>query len=209
MSENYLKMIAEDKVYPIIRNKNAEKTVEIAKALIDGGIRVLEINVESPQIYEAIKEVSKYAVVCAGGIITSTQANKVFENGAKIFASPIFQMNLVKISNNLGIPFIAGTTTAKEAYEAWKTRIPLIKIFPAEAMGGTQYVENILRQMPFLNLMPTGNIMLDSVVSYLEAGAVAVGVGRDFYNDFSATEITERTKKILKEAKDFAKWKQK
>ncbi len=209
MSENYLKIITEDKVYPIIRNKSANKTVETAKALIEGGIRVLEINVESPQIYEAIKEVSKYAIVCAGGIITSTQANKAFENGAKIFASPIFQMNLVKISNNLGIPFIAGTTTAKEAYEAWKTRIPLIKIFPAEAMGGTQYVENILRQMPFLNLMPTGNIKLENVISYLEAGAVAVGVGRDFYNDFSPAEITERTKIILKEIRNSAKWNQK
>ena len=209
MSENYLNIIAKDKVYPIIRNKDAEKTVEIAKALINGGIRVLEINVESPEIYEAIREVSRYATVCAGGIITSTQADWTLQNGAKLFASPIFQMNLVKISKNIGIPFIAGTTTAKEAYEAWKTRIQLIKLFPAEAMGGTQYVENILRQMPFLHLMPTGDIKLNNVVSYLNAGAVAVGVGRDFYHGYSPAEITERTKDILNEVGDFIKWNQK
>ncbi len=209
MSENYLNIIAKDKVYPIIRNKDAEKTVEIAKALINGGIRVLEINVESPEIYEAIREVSRYATVCAGGIITSTQADWALQNGAKLFASPIFQMNLVKISKNIGIPFIAGTTTAKEAYEAWKTRIQLIKLFPAEAMGGTQYVENILRQMPFLHLMPTGDIKLNNVVSYLNAGAVAVGVGRDFYHGYSPAKITERTKDILNEVGDFIKWNQK
>ena len=115
-------------------------------------------------------------------------------------------MSLVKISKNLRIPFIAGATTANEAYSAWKSRIPLIKIFPAEAMGGEAYVENILRQMPFLNLMPMGNIKLSEVVSYLKAGAVAVGVGRDFYQGFTANEITKRTKEIINEVKDFSQW---
>ena len=123
MSENYINTIAEDKVYPIIRCKEADRAVEIAKALVQGGIRVLEINVENPSIYEAINEVSKYATVCAGGIITSTQADYAIKNGAKLFASPIFQMSLVKISKNLRIPFIAGTSTANEAYNAWKSRI--------------------------------------------------------------------------------------
>ncbi len=65
MSENYINTIAEDKVYPIIRCKEADRAVEVAKALVQGGIRVLEINVENPSIYEAINEVSKYATVCA------------------------------------------------------------------------------------------------------------------------------------------------
>jgi len=209
MSENYLNIIAEDKIYPIIRDKNPERTVEIANALIDGGIRLLEINVESPEIYRVIREISNRAVVCAGGIITSTQGDYAFKSGAKLFASPIFQMNMVKISKNLRIPFIAGTTTANEAYNAWKSRIQLIKIFPAEAMGGVHYIESILRQMPFLNLMPTGDIKLDNVISYLNAGAVAVGVGRDFYFGLEPEEITNRTKKILTEIKDFEKWNQK
>ena len=209
MSEHSISTIANEKIYPIIRSKEAEKTVEIAKALINGGIKILEINVENPSIYEAIKEISGYATVCAGGIITSTQADYAFKNGAKLFASPIFQMSLVKISKNLRIPFIAGTSTANEAYSAWKSRIPLIKLFPAEAMGGTQYIENILRQMPFLNLMPTGNIKLADVVSYLNAGATAVAVGRDFYQGFTPNEITDRTKEILIEVKDFVKWNQK
>ena len=71
------------------------------------------------------------------------------------------------------------------------------------------YIENILRQMPFLNLMPTGNIKLSEVVSYLNAGAVAVGVGRDFYQGFTPREITNRTKEILNEVKDFSEWSKK
>ena len=150
MSENYINIIANERIYPIIRCKDKQETIEIANALVEGGIKVLEINVENPSIYEAIQEVSKITTVCAGGIITSTQADYAFKCGAKLFASPLFHMNLVRISKNLRIPFIAGTTTANEAYSAWKSRIPLIKIFPAEAMGGASYIENILRQMPFL-----------------------------------------------------------
>ena len=206
MSENYISRIAKEKIYPIIRCNDSEQVIEISKALVDGGIKVLEINVENPTIYSAINEVSKFATVCAGGIITSTQAEYALKNGAKLFASPIFHMNLVKISKNIRIPFIAGTTTANEAYNAWKSRIPLIKIFPAEAMGGASYIENILRQMPFLNLMPMGNIKLADVITYLNAGAVAVGVGRDFYQGFTPNKITKRTKEILNEIKDYTEW---
>ena len=56
-------------------------------------------------------------------------------------------MNMVKISKNIRVPFIAGATTANEAYEAWKARIPLIKIFPTTALGGVQYIEDILIEM--------------------------------------------------------------
>lgn len=206
MSDNYIQMIAEDKIYPIIRCNDAEFAVETARALVDGGIRVLEMTVEHPSMYEAIQEVSKFANVCAGGIITSLQADAAFNSGAVMFSSPIFQMSLIKISKNKHLPFLAGATTANEAYNAWKSRIPLIKIFPAEAMGGVRYIADILRQMPFLNLLPMGNIKLNEVVTYIKAGAVAVGVGRDFYQGFESKAITARTKDILKEIRDYKRW---
>lgn len=209
MSENYIEIIKQDKLFPIIRTKEPEEAIEISKALVEGGIRILEINVENPTLYKAIAEISKFATVCAGGIITSMQADAAFECGAKMIASPIFQMNMVKITKNKRVPFIAGASTANEAYIAWKSRIPLIKLYPADAMGGVQYIEDILRQMPFLSLMPMGNIKLSQAVTYIKAGAAAVGVGRDFYQGFTPKEITSRTKEIMKEVKDFSEWMQK
>lgn len=209
MSENYIEIIKQDKLFPIIRTKESEEAIEISKALVEGGIRILEINVENPTLYKAISEISKFATVCAGGIITSMQADAAFECGAKMIASPIFQMNMVKITKNKRVPFIAGASTANEAYIAWKSRIPLIKLYPADAMGGVQYIEDILRQMPFLSLMPMGNIKLSQAVTYIKAGAAAVGIGRDFYQGFTSKEITSRTKEIMKEVKDFSEWMQK
>ena len=202
MKENLIKKLSEEKIFPVIRSKNAQNAIDTAKALIDGGIKVLEINVENPDIFKAIEEVSKSACVCAGGIITSIQAEAAIASGAKILSSPIFSMNLVKLSKDKRIPFIAGTSTANEAYNAWKARIPLIKIYPITAMGGAMYVEDLLRPMPFLNIMPLGNVKLNEVSSYIKAGAKVVGVGRDFYDGYSLSEITKRAKNIIEELKN-------
>lgn len=202
MQENLIKKISKERIYPIIRCNDAQKAIDTANALIEGGIKLLEITIENASLYQAIHEVSKSITVAAGGIITAQQAIKAIDAGAEILASPIFQMNMVKISKDKEIPLIACTSTANEAYEAWKTRVPLIKIFPAKALGGVLYIEDLLRPMPFLNVMPSGNISIDEVPDYIKAGAIAVGVGRSFYENSSFAEITKKAKKIIAQLKD-------
>lgn len=201
MNKNLISILEEEKVFPIIRSKSAQDVIDTAKALVDGGIKILEINVESPEVYGAIAEVSKFATVCAGGIITSLQAQSALSVGADVLSSPIFYMNLVKISKDRRVPFIAGASTPNEAYTAWKARVPVIKLYPVTAMGGVLYVEDILRPMPFLKILPQGNVKLNEVSAYIKAGAVAVGVGRDFYEGYSYSEITNRAKSIVTELK--------
>ena len=198
---NLIDLLKEEKLYPIIRCADPQKTKDTARALIDGGVKILEITLENREIYGAIEELSKEVTICAGGVITAQQATNAIQHGAKIISSPIFQMNMVKISKNAQIPFIAGTSTANEAYQAWKARVPLIKIYPITALGGPLYVEDLLRPMPFLNIMPMGNIKFEEVPQYIEAGAAAVGVGRDLYKGFNFSEITNRTKKIMQKLK--------
>ena len=195
MTKNLIKLLSDEKICPIIRSDKAENAVDIAKALYDGGMKIVEITVENAQIYNAIEKVSEFMDVCAGGIITSVQAQAAINSGANILASPIFSMNLVKLSKDKKIPFIAGTSTVNEAYTAWKARMPLIKIYPITPMCGAKYIENILRPMKFLNLMPSGDIKIEEVKSYIEAGATVVGVGRDLYDGYSLSEVCERAKK--------------
>lgn len=198
MNKSLINVLGEEKVFPIIRNSKRSAVVNTAKALADGGIKVVEVNVESQEVYEAIEEISSFIDVCAGGIITSTQAQAAIQSGAKLLSSPIFQMNLVKISKDRGIPLIAGASTANEAYEAWKSRIPLIKLYPITAMGGVLYVEDLLRPMPFLNVLVQGNVKINEAAAYLNAGAYAVGIGRDLYEGLSYAEISKRAAYLLK-----------
>ncbi len=198
MNKNLIEMLGEEKIFPIIRNQKPENVINIAKALLDAGVKLIEINVETPEIYGAIKEVSSFINVCAGGIITSMQAQAAIESGAKILSSPIFQMGLVKISKDRRIPLITGASTANEAYEAWKARIPLIKLYPITAMGGVLYVEDLLRPMPFLKVLVQGNVKINEAKAYIDAGAYAVGIGRDLYDGITYPEITKRAEYLIK-----------
>ena len=195
MTENLIKFLSDEKICPILRNDKAQEVIDIAKALSDGGMKILEITVENAQIYRAIEKVSEFMNVCAGGIITSVQAEAAIKSGAKILSSPIFSMNLIKLSKDKHIPFSAGTSTVNEAYSAWKAHIPLIKIYPITPMGGAKYIENILRPMKFLNLMPSGDIKIEEVKSYIKAGATVVGIGRDLYDGYTLNEVVSRAQK--------------
>lgn len=197
MNENLIEALAQQKIFPIIRCNNPETVVDTVEALLKGGLTIMEVNVETPLIYDAIKAVSQKADICAGGIITSMQAHAAIAAGAKFISSPIFHMNLVKLSKDKKIPYIAGTSTANEAYEAWKARIPLVKIYPIAALGGPLYIEDLLRPMPFLHVLPQGNVKLSEVKAYIDAGASAVGIGRDLYDGYSCFEITERVQEAL------------
>ena len=199
MNKNLIEVMGEEKVFPIIRNRDKNVVIGTARALADGGIRLMEINLESPEVYEAIKELSEEGIkVCAGGVITSIQARAAMQSGAKLLSSPIFQMNLVKISKDSQVPLIAGASTANEAYNAWKARVPLIKVYPITALGGVLYVEDLLRPMPFLQVLVQGNVKINEAASYLNAGAYAVGIGRDLYDGYSYSEITKRAELLLK-----------
>ena len=197
MKKDFIERLAQNKVLPIIRSKNVQDVIDKSHALLDGGIDIVEINVETPQIFNAIEKLSQEMTVCAGGIITSIQAQTAIDCGAEIISSPIFQTNLLKISKDKRLPFIAGTSTANEAYNAWKSRIPLVKIYPITAMGGVQYIENLLRPMPFLKIIPQGDVKLEEVKDYINSGAVAVGVGRHLTKTTTYSEITQNVKNLL------------
>ena len=74
-----------------------------------------------------------------------------------------------------------------------------MKIYPVTAMGGVQYIEDLLRPMPFLNVIPQGNVKLEEVKDYIEAGATAVGIGRHLTLADSYSEITRRAKNLLEQ----------
>lgn len=197
MNKNLFQMLSKQKILPIIRNDSADLIVNYVNALIEAELNIVEINVESMQVYEAIKEVSDKITVCAGGIITLRQAQAAIECGAKIISSPIAPMNLVKYSKDVKIPFIAGTSTANEAYQSWKSGIFVNKIYPITAMGGCDYLKNILRPMNFLKIVAQGDIKLSEAKNYIDCGAYAVGIGRDIFKNRSYSEIVERLKKTM------------
>lgn len=195
---NVIKAIYENKLIGIIREENSGRAVEIADAYIEGGIKVIEMAAPN----DAVKEVAKRpdVFVAKSGIITREQALEAIYAGAKLLVSPILQMGLVKLSSGYKIPLVLTATTPNEAYQAWHARIPLIKIYPIKDLGGPAYIEELLRPMNFLNVIPTGSIKTQDIKRYLKAGAVAVGLGHELYYNKSYEEIKTSVQKAVEES---------
>ena len=196
---NIIQSIVDNKIFAIVRTNDAERASEISEALIQGGIKNIEIPLGSMELLDVINDLSKRdgIYIAAGGIITTKQANQAFANGADMLVSPVYQKNIVKLSEEFKIPVMTTVSTANEAYQSWKARVPISKLYPAAHMGGVDYVTDLLRPMPFLNLMPTGSIKINEIPEYLSIGAIAVGIGADLYKGLENEQIIMRAKKAV------------
>ncbi len=194
---NPISKITQEKIFALLRNQNPEETEKIINAITDGGIKIIEIVIETPEMVKVLEKLTKREdrpMIMAGGIITQRQAQIVIDAGADVVVSPVFQMNLVRLCKSEKTPLIMTATTPNEAYSAWKANTQLIKISPANPMGGAEYIEDILRPMKFINIIAAGSIKTDDIPAYLKAGAKAVGLGRAIYKDADYNEITRRSK---------------
>ena len=192
---NPIQKISAEKIFAVLRMQEPQKAKNIIKALNDGGINIIELVIETPEMVQVIEDITKQnerPMVMAGGIITQRQAQIAIDAGADVIVSPVFQMNLVRLCKSQQTPLIMTATTPNEAYAAWKARTQLIKISPANPMGGAEYIEDILRPMKFINVIAAGSIKIEDIPAYLSAGAKAVGIGRALYKDADLNEIKER-----------------
>lgn len=204
MFEDIYKKIEEKKLIGVIRETEYDRAIEIANGFIDGGIEIIEITLENQNSLKVIEEISKKPniLVGVGSIITTQQAEKAILAGGKFLTSPVLEMNLVRLSKSYSLPVITSASTTNEAYEAWKSGVKYIKLFPACDMGGAEYIRDILKAMPFLNLIPTSGITPSDFDDYLKAGAKAVGIGRHFYKNSDYNQIKTTIQNAIEKLKN-------
>lgn len=202
---NPIDKISKEKLFAVLRLQEAQDAKNVIKALSQGGINIVEIVIDKPEMVSVIEEITKTddrPLIMAGGIITQRQAQIAINAGADVIVSPVFQMNLVRLCRSQKTPLIMTATTPNEAYSAWKARTQLIKISPASPMGGADYIEDILRPMKFINVIAAGSIKINDIPAYLKAGAKAVGIGRALYKNADYDEITIRAELAVKNANE-------
>ena len=118
-------------------------------------------------------------------------------SGATVISSPIFQTNLVRFASCYQVFLIPSVTTPNEAYNAWRA------IYPVAEMGGVEYIKDMVKPMPFLNVLPCGFVKLNEVVEYLKVGAQSVGVGRELYAKNNYQEIVKTASEIVEMVRKF------
>lgn len=202
---NKLEELKKGKLVAVIRGARPNQIVPIAYALKEGGIRTLEITVETPKVCDLIGKVKEEfgdeIIVGAGTVLDPETARATIMAGAEFIFSPTINIETIKMAKRYGVISIPGALTPTEILTAYEHGADIIKVFPADALG-VGYFKNLKGPLPHIPLMPTGGVNLDNLASFLKAGAVAAGLGGSLINptklisDNDYAELTETAKKF-------------
>ena len=179
MNTDVIKRLLEEKIVAVVRLQSEKDGLPVARALVNGGIRVIEMTLTTPGAVALIKKIREElpnAFVGAGSVLTREDVDRCSDAGAAFLVGPVLEPDVLEYALGKGIPLCPGTFTPTEAYTAWRLGAPLIKVFPAARLG-PKLLSDLKAPMPFLKLMPTGGISADTVGDFLAAGADVVGAG--------------------------------
>ncbi|WP_049985984.1 bifunctional 4-hydroxy-2-oxoglutarate aldolase/2-dehydro-3-deoxy-phosphogluconate aldolase [Halobellus rufus] len=165
----------------ILRGVPAEQTVDVAQALVDGGVDVIEVTADTDGALDTIARLDdafdrSEALVGAGTVLDADTAGAALRAGASFVVTPSFDEEVVRTCNRYGAVVAPGVMTPTEAVEAYEAGADVLKIFPASTLG-PGHIRSLKGPLEQLPLVPTGGVSLDNVEAFVEAGADAVGVG--------------------------------
>ncbi len=163
-----------------------EDTVEAARAVADAfgrnGIRIIEITLTTPEAFELITSVSqkygaKDVIVAAGTVRSSNDAALARRAGAQLIVSPHTDVRVIEYAVENDLLSIAGAATPTEIIHAWEAGADIVKVYPANTLGGPEYIRTIRGPIRDIPMLAGGLIPLDMIDAYLDAGCVAVNLG--------------------------------
>ena len=179
--EKVITRITDVGIVAVVRADSADQAKRIADACMEGGIAAIEMTFTVPYAHKVIEEMAKTykpedIILGAGTVMDSETARIAILSGAQYIVSPYFNLDTVKLCNRYRVPCMPGAMTIKEVVEAMEAGADIIKIFPGEAFG-PKIIKAIKGPIPYAKMMPTGGVSIDNVDQWINAGAVAVGVG--------------------------------
>ena len=165
-------------VVPVIVIDEVARAVPLARALVNGGLPVLEVTFRTTAAAAAIAAIRSEvpeAVVGAGTLLTPKMVAEATEAGAAFGVAPGFDPVVVEAARRVGLPFCPGIATASELSQALSAGAPMVKFFPAEAAGGVKMIVNLLGAFRFTGVafMPTGGINAGNLADYLSVPEIA------------------------------------
>lgn len=167
-------------IVAIVRLEHYDQALEIARALLAGGISVIEFTLTGQGALHAIaatrEACGESAKIGVGTVLDPRMATEAIAAGAQFVVTPVMRVNVIETCRAGGVPILCGAFTPTEALTAHEAGAESVKIFPAR-LGGPLYIRDLLAPLPQLRLVPTGGINVENARAYREAGAVAVGVG--------------------------------
>jgi 2-dehydro-3-deoxyphosphogluconate aldolase/(4S)-4-hydroxy-2-oxoglutarate aldolase len=202
MIEAFVQTLWQERATAILRATSADVARHAMQAAIDGGFRILEFTLTTPNALELIEEFANRPrlIVGAGTVVVPDQAEAAARAGARFLVSPVVDEEVIRRACNLGLAAIPGAHTPTELVQAHRAGAPLLKLFPAPA-GGPAYLKSVLAPLPFLRIVPTNGVDEQNVGDWLRAGAFGVGFVASLFDPEDIAEqrydrIRDRARRI-------------
>jgi len=200
-----LKLVSNIGIIPVIKINDASKAVNLAKALMDGGLAAAEVTFRTDAAEESIRAISNAypdMLVGAGTVLTIEQAERALNAGAKFIVSPGFNPKVVKWCLDHDVTPLPGCTTPSEIEQALELGLKVVKFFPAEQSGGLAKIKAMSAPYGNIKFMPTGGVSLDNVNDYLASNKIlACGgsfmVKESYIDNDNWDEITKLTRQSV------------
>lgn len=193
-----VEVIRAQRVIAIIRAGSASAAVASARALLDGGLRAIEISMTTPGALDAVAQLSDEqdgALIGVGTVLDIPTAMEALAAGARFLVSPVLPQGLIGTAHSRGVPVVPGVMTPSEALAAQAQGADLVKLFPARQWS-PDGLRDLLQALPQLPLVPTGGIGTDDAAEWIRAGAVAVGMGGALTRG-DAAQASARAERLL------------
>lgn len=210
MIRDIIAPIYESRIVSILRGINESKVNKTVKALYDGGIRVVEITLDTPGALRMIEKV-KIAYgdkmsIGAGSALDSETTRAAILSGADFVLSPTLSVEMIEMCNQYSKLAVPGVLTPTEVLTAWKAGAQIVKVFPARTFG-PDYIKDIKGPLSQVEVMPVGGVSLECASEFIEKGAIAIGVGSELVNKTLVQEgnfekITQKSIAFLEKVKN-------
>ena len=168
-------------IIPVIRADSDDAAKAVVEALAEAGLVVAEITMTVPRAIEAIAAVKKQfgdrVLVGAGTVTDADTAMRAVDAGAEFIVTPCLVPEVIETARRAEVAVLPGALTPTEVLEAFRLGGDMVKVFPAQNVGGASYLRALRGPFPEIPLVPTGGVTLENVREMFNAGAAAVGVG--------------------------------
>jgi 2-dehydro-3-deoxyphosphogluconate aldolase/(4S)-4-hydroxy-2-oxoglutarate aldolase len=178
MTVELASVLAAARIMPVLTVPSAAVVGPLADALAAGGARCAEVTFRTADAEQAIKAMAEHGglTVGAGTVLSSEQAERAVAAGARFVVSPGFDEEVVATCRALSVPVVPGIATATELMRVLRAGIDIVKLFPAESLGGVRTLRALAAPFPRARFVPTGGIDAARLADYLaEPAVVAVG----------------------------------
>lgn len=157
-------------IVPVIVVDDPQQAVPLARALLAGGVRVLELTLRTPaalQVIERLVAEVPEAIVGAGTVCEPAQAQAAVQAGSRFLVSPGFDPEIARVAADLGVPLLPGVATASEVMAARRAGLDFLKFFPAVPAGGVPMLKALYGPFPDIAFCPTGGLQPHNVGEFL------------------------------------------